>query len=56
MRLSFIILNGKTKNVYFDTHLPDVDIEKIRIVFWNSDGQKQIQIDNLKLELYDGKN
>ena len=56
IRVHRFLENGKTKNVYFDTRLPNADIEKIKIVFWNSDGQKQIMIDNLKVELYDDSN
>ena len=46
-------LSKKTKNIYFDTKIPDKEIAKILIKFWNSEGQKQIIIDNLKLELYE---
>ena len=56
IRIHRFLENGKTKNIYFDTRLPDSDIDKISIKIWNSDGKKQILIDNLKIELYDGSN
>ena len=53
IRVHRFLENGKTKNIYFDTKIPDKEIAKILIKFWNSEGQKQIIIDNLKLELYE---
>lgn len=46
----------QTRNIYLDTKIPKEDFEKIGISFWNSEGQKQILIDNIKLELYEGDN
>jgi len=49
IRISRFIETGKTKNIYIDVKIPKENFDSIGILFLNSDSQKQVLIDNLKV-------
>lgn len=56
IRINRFLNNGQTRNIYIDTKIPDEKFKNIGVKFWNASGDKQILIDNLKLEIYDAEN
>jgi len=53
IRIHRFLSNGQQRNIYFDTKLPKETYKKINVFLWNSSSEKQILVDNLKMEIYD---
>jgi len=52
IRLHRILKDGESKSIHIDLKKPDSDFDQIEIQFWNADSDKEIQIQNLKVESY----
>ncbi|MBP7184761.1 MAG: hypothetical protein KBA06_04575, partial [Saprospiraceae bacterium] len=53
IRIHRFINNGETKEIYIDTKVPQKDWDSLAVSFWNSDGDKELVIDNLKVISFD---
>ena len=49
VRVQRILKDGDTKTILLDALIPDQEFNKVSIVFWNSEGEKKVIIDNLKV-------
>ena len=49
VRVHRILKDGDTKTILLDARIPGEEFNKVTVVFWNSEGEKKIIIDNLKL-------
>ena len=52
IRLHRHLQSGQKKIIFFDTKIPEKSFNKISVYFWNADSNKEILLDDLKIELY----
>jgi hypothetical protein len=44
--------DGQTSNLYFDVKVPNIPFTKVKLVYWNADGQNETLIDNIEIETF----
>ena len=53
IRIHRFIDNGQYKNIYLDAIVPKGSWDTLNILFWNADSDKELFIDNLKVQSFD---
>lgn len=53
IRLHRHIEGGETKEIYFDTKVPNQPFDQVAVLFWNGNGQKRIKLDAVHLEAFE---
>jgi len=56
IRVHRLLNAGETKSIFIDVRFPKEDFNKIGILFWNAEGDKNIMIDDLKVEKFNKNN
>jgi hypothetical protein len=49
VRVYRILKDGDTKTILLDARIPEIQFDRVSVIFWNSEGDKKIIIDNLKV-------
>lgn len=52
IRIHRFLKDGQTKTIFLDSKIPKGNATKVDAMLWNSDGQKNIMMDNLRIESF----
>ena len=55
MRIFRHLSNGEMRSMYFDVSIPKESYTGMEVYFWNADGDKSMEITNLKIVAFDEK-
>ncbi len=47
------LVDGQIADLYIDVKIPDQPFNKVQLLFWNADGQKETLMDNVRVEIFD---
>ena len=54
IRLQRHVDGSEAKTIFFDTRLPNQFFDRATVSFWNADGEKDIRLDDLRVEWFQG--
>lgn len=53
MRTYRYLHDGETERLYLDCSMPDVDFDRVAVIFWNANGDKPIAVDEVEIEVFE---